>query len=327
MTRRLVVRRELFPIAGTFRIARGAKTEAEVVVAEVHDGPATGRGECVPYPRYSETADGVRAALEALAQPIAEGLDRDGLARALPPGAARNALDCALWDLDAKRSGRPVWRLAGLAEAPLPLLTAFTISLDTPEAMAAAAAAATHPLLKLKLGGEGALERLRAVRQAVPRARLIVDANEGWTLDQLIAYAPECAAAGVEMVEQPLPAGQDAELAGRTWPLPLGADESFHHAGDVARLRGLYGIVNVKLDKAGGLTGALAARSAAEDAGMRAMVGCMVATSLAMAPAVLAAQGAAYVDLDGPLLLARDRQPGLRYEGAWVHPPAPELWG
>ncbi len=328
MPRSLTIRRDSFPIRGSFRISRGAKTAAEVVVAEIRDGAVLGRGECVPYGRYGETLDGVVAALEAIAPAVAAGLGREELERAMPAGAARNALDCAFWDLEAKLSGIPAWRLAGLGAAPGPVITAYTLSLDTPEAMARAArAAAERPLLKLKLTGDGDLERVRAVRRAVPAARLIADANEGWSLDQLRRFAPEMADLGVELIEQPLPAGADGALAGFACPVPLGADESCHGREGLEALKGRYQVLNIKLDKTGGLTGALALKRAAEAAGFGVMVGCMVATSLAMAPAMLVAQGARLVDLDGPLLLAVDREPGLRYEGAVVHPPEPPLWG
>ncbi|MDE1148373.1 MAG: dipeptide epimerase [Azospirillaceae bacterium] len=323
----LTVLTETFPIRGTFRISRGAKTEAVVVVAEVRtDDGLVGRGECVPYARYGETVAGVVAALRALG-PVVD-LDRTSLQTRLPPGAARNALDCALWDLEAKRTGVPAWRLAGLVTPPGPVDTCFTLSVDTAENMGRAALAAAHcPLLKLKLTGEGDLERVAAVRENAPRARLIVDANEGWTLDQLDRYAPTLAALGVELLEQPLPAGQDAALAGYACPIPLGADESVHGLDSLEMLAGRYQVANIKLDKTGGLTEALALKAACAAAGMKVMVGCMVATSLSMAPAHLLAQGAAFVDLDGPLLLDRDRAPGLRYEGTTAFPPPPALWG
>ncbi len=328
-TRRLYVRRDVFPIAGTFRISRGSKTEAEVVVAEVVEGCQRGRGECVPYARYGETVAGVVRTLESLGGEVAGGLDRERLRGLIPPGAARNALDCALWDLEAKRAGKPAWRLAGLPEPPKPLVTCFTLSVDEPAAMAAVARARApdHPILKMKLTGEGDLERVRAVREVAPAARLVVDANEAWTLEQLGRFAPVLAGLGVELIEQPLPAGQDEALRGFHSPVPLGADESCHGLESLEALSGLYAVVNIKLDKAGGLTEALALKRAAEAAGFGVMVGCMVATSLAMAPAVLVAQGARYVDLDGPLLLAEDRTPALTYDGAVLHPPAPELWG
>ena len=323
----LSVERERYEIAGGFRIARGARTHAEVVVATLTDGPHVGRGECVPYPRYAETVEGVMAAVSAMGPALAEGLDRAALQAAMPPGAARNALDCALWDLEAKRAGVPVWRLAGLPE-PGPVVTAFTLSLDDPAAMRARAAANAHrPLLKVKLGGAGDVARIRAVREGAPDARIVVDANEGWSAADYAALAPEFVALGVAMVEQPFPVGQDAALADMARPLPVCADESCHDRASLPALAGRYDMVNVKLDKTGGLTEALALKAAAEAMGFGVMVGCMLGTSLAMAPAVLVAQGAALVDLDGPLLLSQDRAPGLRYDDAGVHPPAPELWG
>jgi L-Ala-D/L-Glu epimerase / N-acetyl-D-glutamate racemase len=324
----LSVRTERWPIAGAFTISRGAKTEAVVVVAELADGAHVGRGECVPYARYSETVDGVAAAIAALAPKIAQGLDRAGLRSVMPPGAARNAIDCAFWDLEAKRAGRPVHELAGLA-APKPLTTAYTISLGTPEAMAQSAAKASgRALLKVKLGG-GADDRARilAVRNAAPRSELIVDANEGWTPADLAANLAACAEAGVTLVEQPLPAGRDDALAGLARPIPVCADESVHATASLKALAGKYDAVNIKLDKTGGLTEALAMAAEAERLGFAIMAGCMVATSLAMAPAVLVAQRARVVDLDGPLLLARDRPDGLRYEASLVHPPTAALWG
>jgi len=328
MTRTLSVRRETFPIRGSFRISRGAKTEAEVVVAELRDGSAVGRGECVPYARYGETVAEVAAAIEEMRARIADGLGRAELQTLLPPGAARNALDCALWDLDAKLTAVPAWRGAGLSAPPRPVETLFTIGLDGPAAMGAAALAANRrPLLKIKLGRGGVLERMLAVRAGAPSSRLVIDFNEGAGLDELLAAGPDLAAMRVELIEQPLPAGEDGRLAGLGFPVPLGADESVHTGADLERLRGLYDVVNIKLDKTGGLTEALAMKARAERAGFAVMVGCMVATSLAMAPAVLLAQGARFVDLDGPLLLARDRAPGLRYEGAVLYPPEPELWG
>ncbi|WP_127089479.1 N-acetyl-D-Glu racemase DgcA [Aquabacter cavernae] len=323
----LDVRIERFPISGTFTISRGSKTEAVVVVVELRDGHLTGRGECVPYARYGETPEQVRADIATLAPDIAAGLDHATLQARLPPGAARNALDCALWDLEAKRTGIPVHVRLGLPE-PKPLVTAFTLSLDTPEAMAAAARAAGRPLLKLKLGsGDGDAARLAAIRDAVPAARLIVDANEGWTPDTLEARLAACAAAGVELVEQPLPAADDEMLRRIVRPLPVCADESVHDRASLPGLVGKYDAVNIKLDKAGGLTEAFAMAQAAHGLGFSVMVGCMLATSLAMAPALLVAQRAQVVDLDGPLLLARDREGGLHYEGATVFPAPPTLWG
>jgi L-Ala-D/L-Glu epimerase len=315
---------ETWPIAGQFIIARGAKREATVVVAQVSDGTHAGRGECVPYARYGETVEGVRAAILAQGATL---IDRAGLARRMPPGAARNGLDCALWDYEAKRAGTSAAALAGLPQ-PGPLTTAYTISLDTPQAMAAKAAdaARTLPLLKLKLGGAGDGDRLRQVRAACPTARLIADANEAWTPELLPDLMRVAAETGVEVIEQPLPAGADQALSGPR-PVPVCADESVHTRADLDRLAGLYDAVNIKLDKAGGLTEALALAVEARARGLKIMVGCMVSTSLAMAPALLLAQDADWVDLDGPLLLARDRDPALRYDGALVHPPEPRLWG
>jgi L-alanine-DL-glutamate epimerase-like enolase superfamily enzyme len=314
---------ETWPIAGQFVIARGAKREAVVVVAQVSDGTHRGRGECTPYARYGETVDGVRDAIAA----EVEVHSRAELLQRMPAGAARNALDCALWDLEAKRAGVSPARLAGLP--PLhPVATAYTISLGAPEEMAARAAAArAMPLLKLKLGGAGDAERMRRVREVCPGMRLVVDANEAWTPDALPELMAVAAETGIEAIEQPLPAGADAALAEVEHRVPVCADESVHTRAGLGGLAPRYDAVNIKLDKAGGLTEALALAAAARAAGLRIMVGCMVATSLAMAPALLLAQDADWVDLDGPLLLARDRHPGLVYDGAVIHPPTPELWG
>ena len=326
---RLSVRRESWPLAGSFTISRGTRTTAETVVAELADseGTALGRGECVPYAHYGETVEGVIAAIEGLGPAIAEGLDRIGLQELLPPGAARNALDCAYWDLEAKRTGQPVWQLCGLP--PLETVTtAYTLSLDTPEVMGRAAAEnAARPLLKLKLAGPGDLERVEAVRANAPQTQLIVDANEGWTVDDYVELAPRLSALGVALIEQPLPAGQDAGLAGLNRPVPVCADESCHATDSLAELAGRYDVVNIKLDKTGGLTEALKLKQAALDAGYQIMVGCMLATSLAMAPAILVAQGVDFTDLDGPLLLKTDRPGGLRFEGSTLYPPEPALWG
>jgi L-alanine-DL-glutamate epimerase-like enolase superfamily enzyme len=322
---------EHWPIAGAFTISRGAKTEADVVVAELADGRHRGRGECVPYVRYGETVDDVRDAIAALGHEIANGLDRAALQQALPAGAARNALDCALWDFAAKSVGTPVHSLAGLP--PLrPLITAFTISLAAPAAMAQAAErAAERALLKVKLGrgggGDDDPARIAAVRRAAPRAELIADANEGWTEANLARNLAACADAGVTLIEQPLPAARDGLLARIKRPLPICADESAHDRASLAGLVGRYDAVNIKLDKTGGLTEALAMAAEAQRLGFALMAGCMVATSLAMAPAMLVAQRARVVDLDGPLLLARDRPDGLRYEGSRVHPATAALWG
>jgi L-Ala-D/L-Glu epimerase len=315
---------ETWPIAGRFAIARGEKRHAAVVVAHVSDGDVSGRGECVPYRRYGEEITGVRAAI--LAQRGAPA-DRRELLQRMPAGAARNALDCALWDYEAKRGATTAAALANLA--PLrPVISAYTISLDTPQAMAAksAEAAATMPLLKLKLAGAGDAERLRTIRAACPRVRLIADANEAWTETLLPSLMQAACDAGVELIEQPLPAGADQALT-RPRAVPVCADESLHTRADLDGLAGRYDAVNIKLDKAGGLTEALLLAAQARALGFKIMAGCMVATSLAMAPALLVAQHADWVDLDGPLLLARDRQPSLHYDGARVHPPSGALWG
>jgi len=319
---------EKWPIAGHFAIARGTRAEAVVVVAAIRQGLHLGRGESVPYARYGESVEATTAAIAAMAGAVAEGMGRDALRGAMPPGAARNALDCALLDLEAKASGQSAAALLGLP-TPRPLVSAYTLSLDTPAAMAAAAqAAAAYPLLKVKLGGgDDDVARMRAVRHAAPRARLLVDANEAWTGGDLERNMAAAAEAGVELVEQPLPAGGDDALARIARTVPVCADESFHIAADVAGLVGRYDAVNVKLDKAGGLTEGLAAAAEAKRHGLRVMAGCMVGTSLAMAPALLLAQTADFVDLDGPLLLARDRAPGLRYDDGVVYPPEPALWG
>jgi L-Ala-D/L-Glu epimerase len=324
----LAARIERWPIAGSFTISRGAKTEAVTVVAEVSRGGHTGRGECVPYPRYGETPEATLAALQAMQGPVSGGLDRRGLQAAMPAGAARNALDCALLDLEAKASGQRVWELLG-RPAPAACTTAYTISLGTPEAMAAATTRAAHrPLLKIKLGGDGDGLRIAAVRKAAPESELIVDANEAWTPHNLEQNLAECAEVGVTLVEQPLPAGQDEALARiGSRPVAVCADESVHDRKSLEGLRDRYDAVNIKLDKTGGLTEALAMADAAQALGFEIMIGCMVATSLAMAPAMLLARQARFVDLDGPLLLARDRDGGLRYDGSLVYPPEAALWG
>jgi L-alanine-DL-glutamate epimerase-like enolase superfamily enzyme len=327
MTLRLEVAVERWPIAGSFTIARGSKTEAVVVVATLREGPYAGRGECVPYARYGETIEGVVDAIGAMAPTVAAGLDRKGLQDIMPPGAARNAVDCAFWDLEAKRSGQPAASSAGISSLR-PVITAFTLSLGTPQAMAdAARAASSRPLLKVKLGGDGDADRIAAVRAAAPAARLIVDANEAWRPETFAENMAACVEAGVELIEQPLPAGGDDWLARIDRTIPICADESLHLAADLPQLAGRYDAVNIKLDKTGGLTEALALAAAAQARRLKVMIGCMVGTSLAMAPAVLLAQRADFVDLDGPLLLACDRSPGLRYEGSLLFPPGANLWG
>ena len=325
--RALSVSVERWPIRGGFTISRGSKQEAVVVVATISDGAHHGRGECVPYARYGESVEGVVQAIEVCAPAIGQGLDRVGLQDLLSAGAARNAVDCALWDLEAKRSGRSVAELAGLA--PLRAVeTAFTISLASPEEMAARARdASRYPLLKLKLGGDGDEVRLVAVRQAVPNARLIADANEAWRTPNLERLLAAAKAAGIELIEQPLPAGDDALLEHVARIVPLCADESAHDRASLATIARRYDAVNIKLDKTGGLTEALATAAEARKLGLKIMVGCMVATSLAMAPALLLAQDANWVDLDGPLLLERDRVPGLAYSSGMVMPAPAALWG
>lgn len=317
------VRAEAWPLARPFVIARGAKTEAHVVVAEVAADGVIGRGEAVPYARYGETVEDAVAAIKALQGP----LTRTSLASALPPGAARNAVDCALWDLAAKRAGTRAWDLAGVG-AIAPCLTCYTISLGSPEQMAADAAAVPHlKLLKLKLGGAGDDARMRAVRNARPDARIVADANEAWSVEQLAPFLAAAASAGMELIEQPLPADADDALASIDHPVPICADESAHTSANLFSLIGRYDAVNIKLDKTGGLTEALAMAQAAKTAGFRIMVGSMVATSLAAAPALLLSGLADWVDLDGPLLLARDREPPLTIVDGVISPPAPELWG
>ena len=327
MSLTLTVAAEAFPIAGSFTISRGSRTEAVVVAVTLSDGRVAGRGECVPYARYGETVEGVIAAIRTVEPHLGEpGFGRARLAELLPAGAARNALDCALWDLEAKASGTRVADRLGLS--PAALITAYTLSLGSPESMRAAAqTASARPLLKVKLGGEGDPARIAAVRAGAPTSRLIVDANEAWRAETLAANLAACEAAGVELIEQPLPAGDDAALIGLNSPIAVCADESLHTAHDLERLRDRYTAVNIKLDKAGGLTEGLAIAAEAKRLGYRIMVGCMVGTSLAMAPAALLAQVADFVDLDGPLLLARDRVPGLAYAGSLMSPPDPALWG
>jgi L-alanine-DL-glutamate epimerase-like enolase superfamily enzyme len=323
----LTIRTEHWPIAGSFAISRGRKTEAVVVVAELDDGVTRGRGECVPYARYGESVDTVSAAIETMRPRLASGLTRTALQSAMPPGAARNALDCAFWDLEAKRASVPVHTLAGLP-APRPLTTAFTISLGEPDEMAKAAnAASARPLLKIKLGAPGDQERIAAVRANAPRATLIVDANEGWNQDDLAENFAACARAGVVLIEQPLPENKDDALTTFKRSIPICADESAHDLRSITKLIGKYDAINIKLDKTGGLTEALALMSAATQHGLTVMIGCMVATSLSMAPAMLLAQNAQFVDLDGPLLLQKDRTEGLHYENSVVSPPRAVLWG
>ncbi|WP_420818872.1 N-acetyl-D-Glu racemase DgcA [Oceaniglobus ichthyenteri] len=317
------VTHDTFRLAETFTISRGSRTEAKVLTVHLDDGTHKGWGESVPYARYGETPESVTAQINALPADI----DRQTLQQVMKPGAGRFAMDAALWDIEAKRSGKRVWQLAGLAR-PGPEITAFTLSLDTPENMRAAAAKHAHrPLLKIKLGTPDDMARLEAVRAGAPNAAIIVDANEGWSAEVYTDLAPHLVRMGVKLVEQPLPAGQDDMLAEIARPLPVCADESCHDRASLPDLVGKYDMINIKLDKTGGLTEGLLLRDAARAQGFGIMVGCMVGTSLAMAPAVLLAQGAAFTDLDGPLLLAEDRQTPLQFDERGVHPSDPALWG
>ncbi|RPE66236.1 L-alanine-DL-glutamate epimerase-like enolase superfamily enzyme [Pacificibacter maritimus] len=319
----LTVTAEAFRLAEAFVISRGSRTEARVITVKASHGGLSGWGECVPYARYGESLESVAAQIEALPADI----DRVALQDALEPGAARNAVDCALWDLEAKQAGKPVWQLLGMAR-PMPCITAYTLSLGTPEAMQAAAAKHAHrPLLKIKLGTPDDMARLEAVRRGAPKSRIIVDANEGWSAEVYADLAPHLLRLGVDLVEQPMPAGQDEMLGEIARPLPVCADESCHDRASLGDLKGKYDMINIKLDKTGGLTEALELRAAAQAQGFGIMVGCMVGTSLAMAPAVLVAQGARITDLDGPLLLAEDRDNALKFDADGVHPSASKLWG
>jgi L-alanine-DL-glutamate epimerase-like enolase superfamily enzyme len=327
MPRHLDIQMNSFPISGTFAISRGSKTTAEVVTCTIVENGHSGHGECVPYGRYGESMESVVAEIKAIRPSIKAGLTRPDLIGAMKPGAARNAVDCALWDLEAKSTGICVANRLGIAK-PRPLTTAYTISLGEPEEMAAKTRAQAHrPLLKVKVGTGDDESRIRAVRAAAPDAMIILDANEGWPEEVLVHHLQIAAEAGVALVEQPLPAGRDAMLAAIRRPILVCADESVHHSGDLAALRDRYDAINIKLDKTGGLTEALAMKQEAQRLGFQIMIGCMVGSSLAMAPAVLLAQDAEFVDLDGPLLLARDRDPALRYEASLVFPPTAALWG
>ena len=314
---------DTFKLAQVFTISRGSRTEAKVLTVRVTQDGVTGWGECVPYARYDETRESVTAEIEGLSG----ALTREGLYDLLPAGAARNAVDCALWDLEAKQAGKRMWELAGLA-APKPEITAYTLSLAEPAEMQAQAAKNAHrPLLKIKLGTPDDMPRLEAVRAGATKSTIIVDANEGWSAEVYADLAPHLVRLGVALVEQPLPAGEDDALLGMERPLPVCADESAHDCSSLPKLKGKYDVVNIKIDKTGGLTEALKLRAAALAEGYEVMVGCMVGSSLAMAPATVVAQGVKVVDLDGPLLLGEDRENALRYDAAGVHPPAKELWG
>ncbi len=316
---------ERWPIARPFTTARGTKTTADVVLATVSDGDFEGRGECVPYPRYGDAVADVAETIGGFRGPY----DRIELLDALPAGPARNAIDCALWEIEAKRRGVPAWRLAGVRR-PVGIVTAFTVSLASIEAMGDhARAERDRPLLKIKLGSDDVatdIERIRAVRANAPSARLIVDANEGWTLPALEAFAPIAVELGVELIEQPLPEGTDGELVGYDSPVPVCADESIRDGSNLAAVAQRYRAVNIKLDKTGGLTRALTLAQEVNTLGLQIMVGCMVSTSLSMAPALLLAQHARFVDLDGPQLLAADRDPGLEYNGSHLSFTA-GVWG
>ena len=327
MRRYLEATTESFPIAGSFTISRGSRTQADVVTCTIRDGVFTGTGECVPYKRYGESIEGVLTDIRSIADAVADGMDREGLQRAMKPGAARNAVDCALWDLEAKMNGTSVAARI-LSASAKPLVTAYTISLGDADTMAASAAEnASRPLLKVKTGTEDDEARMRAIRAAAPNAQIIVDANEGWTDANIEHHLAVAAEVNISLIEQPLPAGKDGILSRISRPVAICADESVHLTQDLAALRDRYDAINIKLDKTGGLTEALVMKAEAQRLGYTIMVGCMVGTSLAMAPAVLLAQDTALADLDGPLLLARDRTPGLVYEGSIVYPPKPELWG
>ena len=314
---------EIFPLAHVFRISRGARTQAEVVTVTIEKDGVTGRGECVPYARYNETLESVIKQVESLPADI----DKETLQDTLPPGAARNAVDCALWDFECKKRDQRMWEIAGI-QVPEQRITAYTLSLDEPENMFKQAQKnSNRPLLKIKLGTQNDMPRLEAVRKGAPNSEIIVDANEGWDAELYSQLAPELVRLGVKLVEQPLPADQDDDLIGLPRPLPICADESCHDRKSLEKLIGKYDFVNIKLDKTGGLTEALLLKNKALEAGFKIMVGCMVGSSLAMAPATLIAQNATFVDLDGPLLLAHDRRHGLLYDESWVHPPVKDLWG
>jgi len=323
----ITVTRDVFRLAQVFTISRGSRTEARVLTVRVSDGIHAGMGECVPYARYDETLDSVTAEIDGLHGDLSGHMSRQALYDLLPAGAARNAVDCALWDLEAKRAGKRAWELAGLT-APGPQITAYTLSLDTPVRMREQAAKnAFRPLLKIKLGTADDMPRLEAVRAGAPQSTIIVDANEGWSAKVYADLAPHLVRLGVALVEQPLPAADDDALIGMERPVPVCADESCHDRTSLPGLRGKYDVINIKLDKTGGLTEALALREAGLAAGYEVMVGCMVGSSLAMAPATLVAQGAKVTDLDGPLLLAEDRDNALTFDEAGVHPPVAALWG
>jgi len=327
MRRILAVRHDPFPLRAPFRIARGVKTAADVVTVTIREGDAQGWGEGVPYPRYGETIEAAIAAIEAVRDLIEGGATRADIARAMPAGAARNAVDCALWDLEARLAGTSVAALAGLLPVAA-LASAITIGIDTPQAMAEVArTVARVPLLKIKVDREGAAEQIAAVRAVALTPRLIVDPNESWRVADIADRLPMLLAQRVDLLEQPVPAGEDEGLAELAGTIPICADEALHTRADLDRLAGRYSHVNVKLDKTGGLTEALALAAEARERGFGVMVGCMVCSSLGIAPAMLVAGDADFVDLDGPLWLAADRPGGARDEGGILTAPAPGFWG
>ncbi|WP_432460639.1 MULTISPECIES: N-acetyl-D-Glu racemase DgcA [unclassified Agarivorans] len=315
-----------WPIRGTFTISRGSKTEAETVIVELEDQGKIGRGECVPYAHYQESIDSVLAQLEGILPRLREGLSRQELQLLLPSGAARNAVDCALWDLECKHEGISIWQK--VSATPAALTTAYTLSLDTPEKMQQAATEnAFRPLLKLKLGGAEDLQRVAAVRQGAPNAKIILDANEAWTVELYNSLIPELIKLDVAMIEQPFPAGDDEALRSLSRPIPICADESCHDRASLPGIIGKYDMINIKIDKTGGLTEALVLKELAEQAGLQIMVGCMLSSSLSMAPAFVVAQGCEIVDLDGPLLLSEDIEHGFEFNNNEMLPFTAQLWG
>ncbi|GGB01360.1 N-acetyl-D-Glu racemase DgcA [Agarivorans gilvus] len=315
-----------WPIRGHFTISRGSKTQADTVIVELEEQGQIGRGECVPYARYQESIESVMAELKGILPRLREGLSRQELQLLLPSGAARNAVDCALWDLECKLSGESIWQQ--LAATPAPLTTAYTLSLDTPEKMQQAASDnAFRPLLKLKLGGAEDLQRVAAVRQGAPNAKIILDANEAWTVDLYHSLIPELIKLDVAMIEQPFPAADDEALRSLARPIPICADESCHDRASLPSIIGKYDMINIKTDKTGGLTEAMALKEQAEQAGLQIMVGCMLSSSLSMAPAFVVAQGCEVVDLDGPLLLSEDIEHGFEFNNNQMLPFTAKLWG
>lgn len=328
MARTLSCRAETFPLSTPFRISRGTKTAAEVVTVEIEQDGMVGRGECVPYPRYGETVAQTIGAVEAARQAVERGASRAELLQAMPAGAARNAVDCALWDIEARLAGTDVFTMVGRKPSLDPIATAMTVGLDTPDAMARAAAAlAEVPLLKVKVDRNDPAAQLRAVRDAAPRPRMIVDPNESWTIADVIALQQLLMDLRVDLLEQPLPAGEDQALAGFISAVPVAADESAHGVDHLASLPDGYGVVNIKLDKAGGLTAALELAREARERGLGVMTGCMICSSLSIAPALVIAGTSSFADLDGPTWLQRDRDGGITFDKGWLHAPRPGFWG